>query len=361
MSYRLVAASLLLIFTSSFPFTAAAQNRSLSREGPPNFSSDPSADPLAAGVGFGRITGSVRTFDGHSISNANIELRSIGRAGRFYTARSDSSGSFALYNIPPGDYEVTASTGVDEAHERVQVSSLADDTSVDLRMRNKSAAGPNASEPSAGKGPTISFSQFRVPAKARSLYENAVRSMKRGKFDDALTKVNAAISIYPQFSEALTLRAALQEDSGKQTEAIADLQLAMQYDPNYALAYLTLASIYNATGHFADALVILAQAEPLAPNAWQTYYELARAQDGTRKFADALRNADRASELQGGPEKELPELHVVRANALIGLGELPRACRELEAFLAHQPSGQLADQARTVLDQLRASSASASR
>lgn len=356
MSYRLLAASLLLFFATSFPASTAAQSRSLSREGPPNFPADPSSDPSAADVGFGRITGSVRTFDGHSIGNANIEVRNVGRGGRFYTARSDSSGSFALYNIPPGDYEVTASTGVEEAHERVQVGSLADDTGVDLRMRDKSAG-----EPGAGKGPTISFSQYRIPAKARSLYEKAIRSMSRGKFDDAFTKVNAALAIYPKFSEALTLRGTLQENSGKQTEAIADLQQAMQYDPNYALSYLTLASIYNSTGRFAEALVVLSQAERLAPNAWQTYYELARAQAGTGKFADALRNADRASELQGGPEKELPELHLVRANALIGLTELPRARHELEAFLSHQPNGQLADQARSVLDQLRASTVNASR
>ncbi len=352
MLYRFTAASLLLFFASLFPATAAAQSRPVSKEGTPEFSSDASA----TGVGFGSITGSVRTFDGHGIGNANVEVRSIGRGGRFYTARSDSSGSFALYNIPPGDYEVTASAGVDEAHERVQVSSFADNTSVDLRMR-----GTNDGKAVAAGGPSVSLSEMRVPAKARSLYEKAARSMSRGKLDDALSKVNAALAIFPEFPEALSLRGALEANAGKQNEAIADLQNALQLDPNYALAFLTLASIYNSSGRFADALIVLGEAERVAPNAWQTYYELARAQTGTGKFADALRNAERASELQGGPQKELPELHLVRANAFIGLGELPRARQELETFLAHQPNGHLADEARAVLDQLRASSVTASR
>ncbi len=351
MFYRLIAASLLL-FATLLPSTAVAQSRSLSREGSPESSSDPSA----AGVGFGSITGSVRSFDGHGISNANIELRSIGRGVQFYTARSDSSGSFALYNIPPGDYEVTAWTGVDEAHDRVKISSFADDASIDLRMRGK-----NDGEAAAGSGPTVSLSQIRVPAKARALYEKAARSMSRGKLDDAFNKVNAALAIFPNFPEALSLRGALEANAGKQNEAIADLRQAMQYDPNYALAYLTLASIYNSNAQFADALVVLDEAERLAPNAWQTYYELARAQAGAGKFADSLRNAERASELEGGPQKELPELHLVRANALIGLRDLPRARQELEAFLAHQPNGHLADEARTVLEQLRANSVTASR
>ncbi len=360
MSYRLVRSVvtfLLLCFTTSLPAVVAAQNHPFSREGAPGFaSSDPAADPSGGDVGFGCITGSVHTFDGHSVSNANIQVRDIGAGNHFYIARSDSSGSFALYNIPPGNYEVTASTGVDEAHEQVQVGSLAGDTNVDLRIRNKSVGDPGA-----GSAPSVSISQYLVPAKARSQYEKAVRSMKRGKLDEAFKNVNAALTIFPQFAEALTLRAALQENAGKQAEAIADLDKATQYDPNYPLAYLTLASIYNSNTRFSDALLILGEAERLAPNAWQTYYELARADAGTAKFADALRNVDRASELQGGPEKELPELHLIRANALIGLNKISRARVELQAYLTREPNGSLADQARTVLNKLSTGSASASR
>jgi tetratricopeptide (TPR) repeat protein len=356
MAYRLVAAFFFLYFATSFPANTAAQNRSMSRQGDPNFPSDLSADSSPAEPGLGRITGTIRTFDGHGINKANIQVHDIGRGDRFYTALSDSSGSFALYNIPPGDYEVTASTGVDEAHERVQVGGLAGDSSIDFRIRDKSV-----DQPVAGSGATVSLSQYRVPAKARSLYEKAIQCMKRGKIDEAFVKVEAALVICPKFPEALTLRGALLQNAGKQTEALADLQQAMQYDANYALAYLTMASIFNSTGRFAEALVILNQAERLAPDAWQTYYELARADAGTGKFADALRNVNRASELQGGPEKEIPEMHLVRANALIGTNELLRASHELETFLAREPRGQLADQARTILDQIHAGTVTASR
>lgn len=356
MAYRLVAAFLLALVASSFPATASAQDRTLSRQGVPGLSADPTADPTTASVGFGSITGSVRAFDGHGIGNANIEVRDIQRGGRLYAARTDAGGSFALYNIPPGDYEVTASNGVDEAHERVQMNSAAGETSVDLRMRDKPAG-----QPAAGSDATVSLSQYSVPSKARSLYEKALRAMKHNKPGEASDKLNAALAICPKFPEALTLRAALEVNAGKLTEAIADLQQALQYDADYALAYLTLASIFNANGRSAEALVLLGPAERLAPQAWQTYYELARAQSATGKFADALRSVNRASELQGGPEKEQPELHLVRANALIGLTELPQARQELESYLARVPSGHLADQARVALDQIQASAATASR
>ena len=151
----------------------------------------------------------------------------------------------------------------------------------------------------------------------------------------------------------------LQANAGKPTEAAADLQQAIQYDANYATAYLALAAVFNSSGRFRESLPVLGQAERLNPNLWQIYFELARADIGTGKFAEALRNIDRSSELQGGPQKEAPEVHLVRGYALIGLNEMPRASHELETFLAREPHGEVADHARVMLDKLRATTVTA--
>jgi Flp pilus assembly protein TadD len=354
MPCRWVPASLSLVLGTLLITTPAVAQYRDPRQGSPNFSANPFDNPTTGGFGTGRITGTVRTADGHVVSNAKIEVHEVGRRSTFLSVRSDSSGSFALYNISPGNYEVTASNGIEEAHQRVEVGQMSGVSSVDFRLANKAGgSGPES-------GSTVSLSQFSVPAKARALYEKAHQSMDHGKLDDALSKVNAALAICPKFPEALTLRGMLQADAGKRDEAIADYRQAIQYDANYANAYLALASLYNSTGRFDESRTILGQAERIAPDAWQTYFELARANLGKGRFAEALRDADRSSELQGGPQKEVPALHLVRGYALIGLTEMPKAAHEFETFLAREPRGELADRARTILDKLRATTITAS-
>ena len=346
MSRRLVAHTLSLFFAALLATPAAVtQNRS---PGETPFHDDP-LSRLGDNSSSGRITGTVRTFDGHAVNNANIQVRDLVRGGRVISAQTDASGSFALYNISPGSYEITATSGVDEAQAHVQLNSTAGETDVDLRLRNKAGSESLAS------GATVSLSQFKVPPKARALYEKASQAMGRGKLDEARSKVDAALAISPSFAEALTLRGILQSNAGKINEAINDFQQAIHADANFALAYLAMAATFNSHGRFDESLPVLSQAERLAPNAWQTYFELSRAKIGKGDFTTALHDIDHASALLGGPKKELPELHLVRGYALIGLTEIPRAVQELEMFLAREPNGPVADRTRKVLDQLRAS------
>jgi tetratricopeptide (TPR) repeat protein len=351
MSYRKVEA-LLALFLATFCVTALApaQDRSTPGHGAAF------GDPFGDSDGSGRITGTVRTADGHAVANANVEARDIDRGTQQASGRTDSRGSFALYNISPGTYDVTVTAGVNEAHERVQVASMSGDASVDFRLADRSLGAPKTTS-----GSTVSLAQYQVPAKARSLFEKANQCMMEGKLDESAKKVNAALAVFPKFPEALTLRGMLQFAADKQAEAIADFQQAIEYDASYAVAYIGLGSALNSTGRFNESLPILGQAERLAPNAWQTYFELARTHIGRQEFAIALRNTDRALELQGGQERESPELHLVRGYALLGLAQIPRAMSEIEAFLARRPNGRISDAARDVLKQLHETAATTSK
>lgn len=333
-------------------FARAQQDRPV----PPSSQIDTS-DPVGLSFNSGRVTGTVRTTDGHPVSGASIELRDVGRDSELFSARSESNGSFALYNIPTGTYELDITSGSNDASERIDVGPASSNESLNIRLPD--ASSPSASK--AGSDSTVSLSQYVIPAKARSLYKKAAQSMNRGKLDDSLNQVNAALSICPKFAEALTLRGMLQQDTGHQAQAVTDLQQAIQDDPNYPFSYLALARLFNSIGRYQESLPILAKAEQLAPDAWQTYFELSRAEVEKGDFSSALHDVDHASQLQGGPAKELPELHLIRGYALIGANEIPAAVRELQTFLARQPQGRIADHAREVLNQLHATSATAER
>lgn len=315
------------------------------------------SNPVGESFDSGRVTGTVRTFDGQPVGDASVELREVGRQSQLFHIRSESNGSFALYNIPTGSYDLVVTSGSDETNERIDVGPVSSNDNLTVRLPNHSS--PSASQ--AGNDSTVSLAQYAVPAKARSLYKKAAQSMSHGKLDDSLKKVNAALTIYPKFAEALTLRGVLQGKTGHQNQAIADLQQAIQYDPNYPFSYLALAGLFNSSGRYLESLPILAQAERLAPNSWQTYFELSRAEIEKGDFSSALHDLDRASRLQGGPAKESPELHLIRGYAFIGANEIPSAVRELQAYLARQPQGPPADHARQVLNQLQTPAITAGR
>jgi len=347
MSYRFVAVSFTLFAASIVAaMPAVAQYRQNNRQSSTNQGDSQFADTFGSS-NTGRINGTVRTFDGHAVSDAGIEVHDIEHGSNRYTVRTDASGSFALYNIPPGNYEITATSGVDEVHERTQVTASSLEANVDLRMGGKS------SEPRVGTGSTISLSQYTVPAKARSLYEKSLDLMNHGKLEESRKKIDAAIAIFPKFAEALSLRAALKGQAGKVDDAIADFQQAIDYDPNYPTAYLALASLLNSTGRFKESTPVLLHAEQLVPNAWQTYFELSRNHLGKGEFVIALHDIDRATELIGGEKKESPEMHLIRGYALVGLSNMTQAAHELKAFLASEPTGHLADHARSILDRLQ--------
>jgi Flp pilus assembly protein TadD len=352
-SNRLAAASIVLA-TLCMSVPAEAQRPSDAQRGMPYPSQQ--GDPFGDSSGIGSISGIVQTMDGHAVQDAAIELHDTGRGTRTISGRTDASGTFALYNIPPGDYEITASSGTSETRERVRVDSTSRASTVELRMSNKSDGQLRVDN-----GATVSISQYKVPAKARSLYEKAAQAMAHGKLDSAYEKVSAALAICPKFAEALTLKGVLESDKGQDAQAIADFQQAIQYDSKYPLSYVALASELNSDGRFDESLLILGQAERLTTTLWQTYFELARANVGKGQYATALRDIDRASELQGGTQKSTPEMHLVRGYALVGLTEMPRATREIETYLALQPQGRASDNARKLLDQLHEKTITASK
>jgi Tfp pilus assembly protein PilF len=343
----LVASVFLLAIVLASPGAVAQQGQSVPQYGSAT-PSDPFSDTL------GSITGTIQTADGHPVANANIEVREVEHPTRTFIAQSNASGAFAIFNLEPGSYEVIATSGVDEAHDRVEVNGNLGLTSVNLRM-----GGTHAGHP-ATRG-TVSLSQFTVPAKARALFENAVQSMNRGNPGDCLKKLNAALAIAPKFTEARTMRGVLQENAGNNSAATADFQQAIQDDPNYPYSYLALAALFNNGGRYGDSLPILAIAQRLAPDAWQTYFELSRANIEKGDYLSALHLLDRGAELQGGSSKEVPELHMARSFALIGLNRIPEALHELETYLALSPTGAHADQARRVLEELRATEVTATR
>jgi len=296
---------------------------------------------------FGTITGSLLTIDGRPIINAEIELQYVNTGAVVASTYSKTNGSFGFYNVPLGQFEVVANRGVDQAHERIRVDHSPNQ--VTLRM-----AGGQA-EP--GAGATVSDAALRIPDKARNEFQKACNAFQKSKYDEAEKHTMKALSIVPNYAQALTLRGLLKMNKKDIQGGEQDFQAAIHSDPNYALAYFAMGSAYNGSGRFKDAQQTLQEGLRIDPASWQGYFELSRSLMGQGDFRNALKYVVKAESFGAA----YPPIHLVKAHALLGLKDFDEAASEFERYLSADSKGPAADEARRALDQAKAFSTTAAK
>jgi predicted Zn-dependent protease len=303
---------------------------------------DPRAEMATMGtINAGNVSGSVKTLDGRPVSDARIEVKDLTNGSILTNTFSKTNGAFELYNIPQGSYEVVATKGVSQTHERVSV--LPGMAFVSLQI-----AGPVSD---AGNGATVSVAQYRVPGKARKEFNKAQKAFNDNKFDEAKQHAGKALEIYPTFAEALTLRGILAVNDHNTESGLADLQNAMKCDSNYALAYFAYGATMNQEQKFDDAIRTLERGVSIAPDAWQGQFEMAKAALGKGDYKRALKSVNQAEKLL---DKDYPPMHLVKAHALLGVKQYDAAVAELEGYLKKEPNSSLSASARQTLNRAKA-------
>jgi len=289
------------------------------------------------------ITGRVITLDGRPADDAQVELRDLVTQAVLQTAYTNATGQFAIANVSPGRYLLVATFGLDQASESLAVSQAISE--LVLRLPR------SFSNTSSGNGNSVSVRQMQIPNQARRAYERARQALAKQRVDDAWKELEKALAIDPGYAEALVLRGLLCLDRKEIPRAQADMEQAVRSDPGYAIGYIALATVYNAQSLFDDALRALDRGVTLAPTVWQGYFETGKADVGKGEFAAALQHFDKAQALLDAP---YAPLHLMKAQAMIGLKLYDQAASELQAYLSADPNGQDAGRARGVLSKVQA-------
>ena len=281
----------------------------------------------------------VNSLNNQPLQNAKVELRDAANGTVLTSSFTNSGGAFDFGSVPQGVYRVVATRGISQVEERIDLSSFKN--SVNLRM-------PISNQPEAGNtGNTVSVAQYKVPEKARNEFQKAQEASAKMDFDGARKHVARALELYPDYADALTLRAVLNLSSDTPA-AVTDLQKAIHCDGNYALAYTVLGSALNMQQKFAEAMQMLQRGQSLAPDSWQTYFEMARSYVGEQDYQSALRELDRARSLVPA---DYPTLLLVQAQAHVGLKQYESAMQELQAFLQKDPKGPNSEAAQKMLQE----------
>jgi tetratricopeptide (TPR) repeat protein len=162
--------------------------------------------------------------------------------------------------------------------------------------------------------------------RAMILVETAEGHMRSGDFSNAVTELQEATTLSPDFDEAYyQLGLALRQSAGGMTGAEATFQRVLQLNPNEARAYHQLALLLESRGDKAQAAALLEKAVQLATGLTEAHLELGRLAKNSRDWPTAVREFEAA--LAWDPENA--KAHYDLAAALKANGQLEEAAHEL--------------------------------
>jgi tetratricopeptide (TPR) repeat protein len=188
----------------------------------------------------------------------------------------------------------------------------------------------------------VSVSHLRVPAKAVSHLEAAQKRFAKMQLAQTTTELDRAIDIYPGFAQAFCLKALVSLAEKDFTGSVESAAHAISLDGADAYSWVALATAYNSLNEWPEAEAAAGQALSLDPSAWQGRLELAKSFYGEAKFALALNILDPLN-------RDIPDIHLVRANSLMRLGRPQEAARQFSVFLQEAPGDSRGDQIRQIL------------
>ncbi len=287
------------------------------------------------------VEGKVLAPDGRPLPGIRVEVDEASTAVPITSTYTQADGTFALYNIPKGTYEVVAESG--DARVSDDVILQPERPSLELRF-----AGETTNYYS---DPTISVAHILVPESAKKLYNKAYAAFAEGKSDEAGWLVDQALQIEPHFADALSLRGLLDMQKPDLQEAQEYLEAAIHVDPAYSPAYIALGAVYNHEGRFDDAIRTSERGISLSPRSWQAYFEMAKAAVSKGMYQKALQFARQAQRLGGN---SFASLHLVKACALYPMKLYKDARYEIQAVMTREPKGTSAKQAQALLAEIDA-------
>jgi tetratricopeptide (TPR) repeat protein len=169
-----------------------------------------------------------------------------------------------------------------------------------------------------------------IQPEAMQLYDRAVREMHQGHAALAEADANRALQMDPKFADAAALAATAALMQEQFSRAATEAAQAIQINADEEKAYVILTTAKNYLGDYSAAEDALHHVRPQEQQTWQVAYQWARAEAGLQHLPECVEWLNRAA--LSAPVSFAP-LHLLRASALLAMGDNARAADELEVYL----------------------------
>ncbi len=190
------------------------------------------------------------------------------------------------------------------------------------------SAEAGAAAPDAAAGAAAAEPEINVDAQDALL--RAQQAASQNNFTQALTEIDEAISLQPDYYDAFALRSMVQRLSRNPQEAVRSAQQAISIKPDGPDAHVALALAYIDMKDYANALKSMEEWLTSSPNNPQAYVVMAHVHQEQKDWAKAVNSATSAIDNSAYIPSVTADALMVRGEAFYHLGEWELAKMDFE-------------------------------
>lgn len=190
--------------------------------------------------------------------------------------------------------------------------------------------------------PTVSVNTMIVPKEAREVFEKGRKAGMEKKFDEAVTELNKAVTIYPQYAAAWSLLGEIHRLQNQLEPARVEYEKALAADPKFVSPYFGLATIAVMENKWAEAAQRTDEVIQLNSVAYpMAYFFNAAANLNLGKLDAAELSARKFQQVDRAHTR--PDIALLLANILTGKHQYAEAAQLYRDYLAVKPDAPNAE------------------
>lgn len=264
------------------------------------------------------------------------------------TLYSDKNGEFGFSNLLSGIYYVQVFADESLYEPLIQKVRLNPSEPANIVLYLKEKITPTGKSVHGHVVSTAEAGQV-IPGTAKKAFDFGSKLADKGDTDNAITELNKAIEIYPDYIDARNKLGVQYLKRKRLAEATEQFKTILEKSPKYYNARLNLGIVLVEQKRFSEAIEELTQAvaidssHPAAHLFWGVAaLDIDDMVIAERELVKAL--------LLGG--EQYSNAHYYFAHVYLKTGRREEANRELTLFLKNAPDGEMAAQARALQQQL---------
>jgi len=206
------------------------------------------------------------------------------------------------------------------------------------------------------EGPTVSVNTMIVPKEARDAFEKGRKAGTEKKFDEAVTELNRAVTIYPQYAAAWSLLGEVHRLQNQFDLAKEEYGKALAADPKFVSPYFGLAAMAVVENKWTDAAQLTDELIHLNSLAYPMAYFFNAAANLNLGKLDAAELSARTFQ-QVDRAHTRPDIALLLANILTGKHQYAEAAQLYRDYLTLKPDAPNADALKKETQRLESLSA----
>ena len=263
------------------------------------------------------------------------------------TVFSDSVGNFVFSNLRPGIYTLRVNVeGFESVEQRVEVSQFFGGQTI-VTLTPKSANGENSESDH-----VIHVSSYlkRYPEKAVDLFKKAHKNVRKGKSKEAVTQLEEAIGIAPDFYNAHNYLGLLYKADQRFEDAEKEFEIAQSLNETSPEPLINLSGLYIDGNQPDRAVEAGEKAVKRDARSAPAFFNLGLALYRASKFLRAQEALQRALDLA----PKMVQVRLALANVFMKMGNVVGFREQLKLYIRENPKAKDRAEVERVLSELSA-------